>query len=599
MALAPMQLQPATGKIRICEPLQKKSGRLMVWSYGGLKKNQREKTVPIAAVFFRRIDENNQPTGPSFWGDIGLPHLGLLRIGSVWEKGICKADAIMETHKFDIDFTKGRWNHVSPYSCIQDGQPSPISADDYPLHFPKDRNWLLDFPLDNGRNLLIPCLEFLVRNYGRSVEVPRILTTHHWEEAERHFYDEFDQPVRSGAWPVKLKRRMRNGDVVFLAHAKYDEYAKRAAKEIYSQIEASYDERDDTKYSFIKVAPWFQGAAQIKVSGLWINGGRTFLGLRIMGGSNPQGAIIQRDRENPSKLEDPAEGEGDGEVREGASERVLKKLPDIIDLTDAEAPDQGSSTVDVEEDEYEELGESRVVIDVRRERATASQGKSRKTDEPGKFSSGEAHGGGKGVGKASIHARPVFESHGILHDMWNAMQYLKKARPGRITSVEWFTFEQGFQTSDVPQLIGLKPFDDKEIKDISAEVRRWPILSGTQTKNPEPRGLLVTRLQVDGKRIYIVEIQRKPLKKKQEDGSTKDVEESFKGMVFTLDDTGNFGEWLNRLASRIRYVKGVVDRLVRECPGHADTFKHSTASEEKVLCEATVLKALSKIEVTM
>lgn len=599
MTIAPFRLKPTTGKIRICEPLQKKSGRLMVWFYGGIKKNQRDNTVPLAAVFFRRLDENNQPTGPSFWEDIGLTHLGLLRIGSVWEKGICKADAIMETKKLDVDFTEGRWRYTSPYSCIQDGQPSPIIADDYPLRFTQDRNWLLNFPLGNGRNLLIPCLEFLIRFYGRSEEVPRILTTYSWPEAERHFYAEFDQPVRSGAWPVKLKRRMRNGDVVFLAHAKYDEYAKRAAKEIYGQIEASYKERDDTRYSFIKVAPWFQGAAKIKVSGFWINGGRTFLGLRIMGGSDPQGAIIQRDRENPSKVEGPAEGEGDGEIREGNSERVLKKLPDIIDLTDAEAPDQGSPTVDVEENDFEELGEKRVVIDVRRERATVSTGNSRKPDEPGKFSSGEAHGGGKGVGKASIHARPVLESHGVLHDMWDAMQYLKKAHPDRISSVEWFTFDHGFQASGVPQLIGLKPFNDDEAERISAEVRRWPILNGTRTKNPEPRGLLVTRLVVDGKRIYIVEIQRKPLKKKQEDGSTKDAEESFKGMVFAMDSNSRFNEWLNRLASRIRYVKGVVDRLVRECPGYADTFKHSTTSEERVPCEAAVLNALSKMEIAL
>lgn len=118
------------------------------------------------------------------------------------------------------------------------------------------------------------------------------------------------------------------------------------------------------------MSPWFQGAAKIKVSGFWINSGRTFLGLRIMGGSDPQGEIIQRDRENPNKVEKPAEGEGEGKVYDGAPERVLNKLPDIIDLTDAEAPDHGSPTVDVEEDDYEELGEPRVVIDVRRERMT-------------------------------------------------------------------------------------------------------------------------------------------------------------------------------------------------------------------------------------
>lgn len=595
MALTPFQLRPAIGKVRICGPLQNMNGRLMVWYYGGLKKNLRDMTVPLVAVFFTRLDKNDQPIGELFWKDIALPYLGLLRIGSIWEKGICKADAVLETKRLDVDFTKERWTHVSPFTCMKYGLPNPICAQDYPLYFPQDRNWLLDFPLPDGKNLLIPCLEFLIRCYGRSEEVSRVLATYSWSEVQRRFYAEFDQPILPGAWPVKLKKRMRDGDVVFLAHAKYDEYANSAARDVYGQIEASYKERDGASYSFVKVRPWFQGTAKIKVGGLWINDCRTFLGLRILGGSDPQGEIIQRHRENSSKAQNPVDEEKEVKAFEGAPECVLKKLPDIVDLTDVDAPDHGAPTIEVAEDDYEILGEQRKIIDVRREQAASSSGKPRVSDEPGQFSAGEVQGSNKMVGIASIHARPVLESHGVLHDIWEAMQYLSRIKPDKISSVEWFTFEQGFQVSNTPQLIGLELFDDKA-EGISTETRRWPIFN-THTKTP--RGILVAKLMANRKPIYVVEIQRRPQKRKDEDGSIKEAEESFKGLVFTLDDHSQFKEWLRRLLSSIRYVRGVVDRLARDCPGRAATFKHTHTNADSIPCEAAVSNALCKMGVEL
>lgn len=393
-----VQRKPLKGIVRIPIALAHGDTELTVWSYGGITKNSKAQSVPKAVVFFRRIDQNGT-LGQFTRRTVGATHLGLLRPGTIWKEGKLVADTVLQIEKFAVDFTYGSWRFTSPSDCTQRGEPCLIDQSDFPLYFKNDRNWLLDFPLGDGRNLLIPCLELLIRLFGRSEEVSRVLLTYPWEDVERHFYAPFDEPVHPDTWPIKLKKRLRNGDVVFLAHAKYDHYAHRVARSIYAQAEAAFANMDE--YAFLRVAPWFQGPALIKVGGWWINGGRTFLGLRIKGGSDPQGEIIQRDRENYNKTEKAAEGEREGKAWEGAPEKVLRKLPEIVDMTDTEEPDHGAPTVEVEEEEFEQLGTPRAIIDARRGQAKTSSGKPRDTDEPGAFSSGDPQGSEKGVGKAS------------------------------------------------------------------------------------------------------------------------------------------------------------------------------------------------------
>lgn len=150
------------------------------------------------------------------------------------------------------------------------------------------------------------------------------------------------------------------------------------------------------------------------------------------------------------------------------------------------------------------------------------------------------------------------DSNGILQDMWNAMQFLSKNRPGLILSAEWFTFADGFNTDDKPKLIRLRPFDDKTI--VKGDIRTWPYLDVITRQ--ELRGVLVTRLMTCGKAVYIVEIQRRVRKTKTVEGEIKDDEESFKGLVFTLNKPEVFETWLISFLRDIRAVKGIVQRIV-------------------------------------
>lgn len=589
--LSPITRRVLVSKVRTCDQLKHEKGELIVWWYGGIVKNYRAESVPKVVVFFRKLDKNGN-LGAFEPRYIALTFIGLLRIGSIWKEGECKSEAVMpaEMEKLDLDFTQKTWEFVSPMQAAKPGAENPINQNDYPLPFSHDKNWLIDFPLVNGKNLLIPCTEFFVRYYGRSEEVPRVLATYGWEEVNKRFYIPFDQPVMPNTWPVKLKSRLYNNDVVFLAHMKYDPYTALAAKNINSQIEIAFLNKEP--FAFIQAGPWFEGNAQILVSGLWINKGKTFLALRILGGSDPQEAPIQRDRENSNKAVG-SEGADLENPTDGRPPRVLRKPPNIVDLTDDDEPDHGAPTVEVEEPDFVVLGEPRVVVDVKRDRAktktvmTLGEG-----EEPKSYSSGDPYGSGKGVGNASIHARTIMESHGTLRDMWNAMRLLKEKNPKLIKAVEWFTFESGFSSAAEPKMVGLKPFDEDH--KVTTEIRNWLFYD---VHNKDARGILVARLVVAGKSIYFIEIERRPLTKKNAEGELVESEQSFKGFVIVLNDQSQFESWLGNFLSDVRHVSGVVQKLVASSPGKAAAFVHSKSKDDGVPCESALLNALEKVGV--
>lgn len=581
--------RPIIGKVRELSLQRFKNRELIVWWYGGLEKNNKAKSVPLVNVFFRKLEGDNQ-LGSLVCIPIAMTSLGQLRIGTIWKAGICRSEMAFQTKEFSVEFTKGAWSVVSPREERKRGNNNPINQHDYPLQYLHDRNWLINFPIGDNKNLLIPCLEFFSRCYGRSGEAPRVLATYPWKDVIKHFFLPFDQPTLPGSWPVKLKKRMHNGDVTLLAHILYDEYSQIEAKNIYGQLEALFRKAGDI--AFIKVGPWFQGSAKIRVKGILINGGQTFLGLQVIGCSDPGGVPILRDRENTNKTDKKADGDDIEKGWEGASGSLLKKLPDIINLTGDDEPDHGSATVEVEDPDFIILGERRVVRDAWREQAKSTAGQIGDSEEPSAFASGEPYGAGKGVGHARIYARQIMESHGVLRDMWNTMLFLKKKYPELIQSVEWFTFNDGFRTDAEPSLVGLQPFTGKSEAQIASDIRNWPYYD---IASKVPRGVLLMRVVAGGKTVHFLEIQRRLRKKMNEDGTLKDSEESYKGFVLILDDQKNFDVWLNRLLSDIRHVKGVVHKLVGESPGKAAVFNHTLVRGEQMPYETAVMNVLEKV----
>ncbi len=591
-------------------PIRLKDGNLgendepfVAWWYSGIKKNIKSGTQPNVLVAFRKISKEGLSDDVVF-RNVPLTTLGQVRIGTVWKNNCCVAKTKFDCHDFEVDFTKGKWRLSSFYTAHQESLATPFPAKDiYPLLYEHDKNWVLEFPIRTGGKLVIPALEFFARCYGRSGELKRVLTTYDWETARDKLYAPSEIPETENRWHVKLRRRLVNGDVVLLAHAKYDRYTRQCLKKIYSQIESQYAPphfslTNTSKKSpppiFIKVAPWFQGPANVRVEGIWFDGGRSFLGLNISGCSDPQGVLVTRGRENTNKTLAPAENGGAGTAWEGTPDRLLIKPPEFIDLNSDDDPDHGGPAVEIQDEDFVTLGVPRAVIDIKRDQAKNSAGNKIEGSEASSYSTGEPYGDGKGVGYASIHARPVMETHGALRDVWNALLRAGETHPEVIRSIEWFTFEQGFQRAKEPCLVGLEAFPDNLQEDISGTTRNWPYLD-LNTKSM--RGLLISRVLTNTKTVYLAEIQRRSRHRKDGTGNMVEKEESFQGLVFQLDVEQAFEPWIKQFMSQVRYVRGIVKKLEGECPGAAKAYPHHPSDSEEVPCEAAVRNALWKVGV--
>lgn len=173
-----MQSTPHSAKqVRVDVPfLHRYPHPLAVWWYGPIIKNTNANSVPKVAVQFRRLDDG---AGKNVWlnREIALTHLGLLRIGSVWQNACCERTISYERTTLDVDFSPDGWSCVSVEELTGRVPEALWPSNLYPLEFPHDRGYLLDFKIAGGKNLLVPCIEFFAQYYGRSAEVKRVLAT--------------------------------------------------------------------------------------------------------------------------------------------------------------------------------------------------------------------------------------------------------------------------------------------------------------------------------------------------------------------------------------------------------------------------------------
>ena len=204
----------------------------ITWWYVGIVKNKRAETQPHVLVAFREVLADGL-SEEVFHQNIQITLLGQVRVGSVWKDGFCIKQAEFAHEMFDVDFTHRAWQTNSFKSASDNKKSAPFSQSIYPLEYQNnDKTWLLEFPLPTGGKLVIPCLEYFARCYGCSGELKRVLVTYPWEDkvninadtALKRLYAPLDEgEIDDGSvWKVKLKQRLYNGDVVFLAHAKYD-----------------------------------------------------------------------------------------------------------------------------------------------------------------------------------------------------------------------------------------------------------------------------------------------------------------------------------------------------------------------------------------
>ncbi len=574
---------------------------LLAWWYCGIYKNARDQSQPLVLVAFRIQINDKTFSDEIVYRYISIALLGQIRIGSLCRDNRVIAHATYVTREFDLLYEKGNWWFTSFDKTTDLNRQSPFPFDIYPLTHERDKNWLVEFKLKSGSNLIVPCLEYFNRCYGQSAELRRTLMTYSWNGKDGcldRFFAPLGEPEEANrVWKVKLREGLSNGDATFLAHVKYDDYTQRTAKFIHSNIERQYS-GNTTTAAFAKIGPWYTGSARLRVSGISFNDGKSFLGLQILGGTEPAGMNILMTREYRENTLNPTGQEGGSNTEYGAPLTRLNQRADSLSLTAFSEPDNGGYSIELDDPEFVTLGPKRVVytrrdLQVRSSRRLTTSGDDEDIDT---YSAGDPHGKGKGVGLASLKTKIVLESEGVLRDMWNAMLRLKKQHPNSVRSVEWYSQSLGFTQSDTPELVALKPFDLDDTssgKPIPTDIKNW-LYMDTTTRN-EPRGLLIARINIEGKYVYIIEIQRRPCKRKDVNGKTINTEESFKGLVFILNSQDKFYNWIKTVLSQVRYVKGVVHNLTKHCPGKADSFKHVPSSSDEVPCSSALKNAFNKI----
>ena len=575
VALLPLVSVPPIDFIHLRDALP---GRHVVCWYNELKKNDRANSQPSVVVSFREYDSQGL-FGRIRSAPVSITNLGQLRLGSVVTDGRCRSRLKLPSEIFSVDFSSTGWTfgraraHLGSFPMPRDN----LLRDFVPT------GWMLSFPVSRSRSLWIPCVEFFSRCYGRSQELKRVLATYPWELAKRRLFPPLGEPCSADRWLIRLPPQLAAADASFLASARYDRYAQASAMRIYSQIESDYSPERPRVY--LRARPWFKGAAELLVRGLWLDEHR-FLALRVDGCSDPAGPSIHLLHDVSETAPDGADSVEDNE--DGVRLVRRRHEPDVPVLTSDAEPDRGAGYIELQDPDFVVLGTPREVVKVPRPRRSSTSGSLVSDEDPVAFSGGEEYSSGKRVGSARIHAPAVEErtSEGILLGMWNALDSLGDQFPHEITSLSWYTFKRGFRNGGPPRLISLPPFATEELDGIEPDVRGWIWIDPTARAARHTRGVLVMRCVVRKTPIYFVEVQPRP---------SRTTRERFAGLVFQLNSPDLLDNWLTELLPELRNQKGVFREVTVPCPGKAEPFNHSPAQREGVPCEAAVRNALSKM----
>lgn len=574
-----------------------KNDQLILWWFGGFLKNKKDNSQPLVKVAFRKMVTEKTCSNTVHYRYISISALTFLRIGSICYKNRVIKQAIFQKRTFDLKFNENFFRTTS-FRNPATGTPFPLSIHslDYRNN---DRNQLLEFDLPNKNKLIIPCLEYFLRCYGQSSELKRILVTYPWDfsgGAKERLFAPLEEPhnYNETIWKIKLRKNFFEGDTVFLAHLKYDLYTKIVSKKIYSNINVDFKNKI---MPFPIFQPWFRGNAKLEVEGIHCKEKNIFLGLKIINFSEPSGVIIDRTREKwENSSSNPISSENNLSWKKS---KINNSQNEILDLTDADAPDINCSDIELESEKVGIIGKRRPVrIRYARKFRNSSGGFPKNDDQTNTISAGDPNGTGKGIGHALIYSPISVDSNGAVMDMWNAIQHLKNTYPEIILNVESYNSAHGFNSNVKPNFITLNKFSNDEIandKNITTSHKNW-VYFDPRTK-ASTRHLLITRINICGNYVYLIEIERRNKKIKNEDN---EKEESLQGIIFMLKEHNDFDIWLNTFRSKVRKVMGKLRKIKGDILyEEAYTFNHTNPIKEKdiVPCWTTLARILNKFDV--
>ena len=574
------------------------SPHVVCW-YGSLTPNLRARTVPLVRFVVRKIRRkrgafhslSSDGFGPSKLRALPAGVLGQHRLGSVLH-GRSPADPYSKYPapvRFNLDFSRIAWSLELASEVLARHHPLPIPW----LQGVELDSWLIVFRREGGRSLLVPCVEFFSRCYGHSKELQRVLLTYPWYDVERRIFQPSEPPSGIGnGWYIRLGPKMVLADAVFLAHIRYDGFTQGSVKRIHASQEAL--KRGASSEFPLRVGPWFEGPGVLLVRGYELDE-NTFLAIRVEGSSEPVGGPTIY-VETPERASTKDGTKDAGAARTSTRTSFLRKLlpPPLLKILGDTEPDSVTGHLRADDPDFTVLGSGRRLVRVVRKRdSERERSGTRLVQTAEELSPGEPRSTGEGVGQVIFEPVLRLESNGMLHDMWQALLELHKEHPAQITSVEWFTLTDGLHLGSPPQLIPFPvPRPASPLASIQGADARWRLIDpDAQPEDRVPRGLLVTRVEVEGRVLCIVDIERR------QDGQKE--KENFRGLVFRLGESDDLHALIPPIVQELPAVKGVFANMLPRCPAGAQVFRHNPGKNPRIPGESAVCSAFEKLGVTL
>lgn len=537
-------------------------GDWIVWWYSAYQYN-RDSTAPWVNVVFRRLEDNHPNEFET--RRISVSTLGLYQPGYILENNQMSARAEVAVEEFKVDYKAWKFNSRSYAESVN--LPAPFSDSDYELPLECHKDWVIELPIDGGK-LIMNCTEFLVRGYSRRPEIPRILSTHEWSEAERRLFAKVN--INYSDWTIFPHRNIVNEDTYLLAHIQCDISTKEACKYIFNQLDT--EEFRSGALHHIQVKPWFFGKGSLTCRGYRVNNGKDFLCTELIGMSLPEGKPFETIRLKKEKDDDALEDNINLQELRRPEQASLETLP----LTNRHDPGRSGQRETIEHGEFSVGFPNR---HVRRtfEVTNYSKQKNILKDGPAndKFSPNDNSSNGDSLtGKVLISTMETPErTGGTLLNMWNAFQHLKDE--GHIESVDWFVPDNIFNNSLPLTCI-----------EIEGKGLPW-----AEMGDGRQRGLLLLRIKAADKTVLVAELERGL---NSVAGSDAHSEDTISGMVCLIDSLKQACITATAISENIAAHRGNFKKL-RGTQGLPELkiFRHKKSLANTVPLESTAINALN------
>lgn len=566
---------------------------LMVWWYGALAKADRRTIQPKVHVAFRELLEDDTPTDNFIFIDANITDLVSWPIGTVWHHERLVKYIPLEIREFDIDHTDFKHTYVQTYK--RDEKTGKID------HFFSDRNKFyinpgqrencISFSLKDQeyKELLVPCFEFLVRGYGISTELPRILTT--YDEAERHERLYTPHPEEENIWTILIGDSLTLDDHVFIAYYKYSEYTQDAVRILFSSI-AKHDDFTQRNHIYPKVMPWHEETRKIRVSGFCLPNTNAFLALTILGIELPDQTLIRRVPKVIHRIKKPVDVNSPNPPQ-------LQLGPGQINVSEDQGGRKPLSQSVILGHEFTWLGTGPVgeKSKTKHEKTITQPQRKKNTKETNTIGTGQPDSS-KDVLNSQI--KPTtdedkateFEApdHGRIMGLWNACLKARRLNPSIVNAVHYYTFEEEFDYDDKPTLMAFITSSEEQ-----AHIN-WCYADSSKTAL---RGALVIRLSlVNSPPVYIFDIQPATYVSTVY-GESVLKERGHAGVIFRSRTLEQFEQYISDLMESLPLSEGSYTTTIlgSNMVTQLFVFRHSKSAGLSE-GESTLLNALRKIGIT-